>query len=248
MTDQPHAPSIDPGQVASFAAMAEEWWRADGKFRPLHRLNPARLTYLRDSLTAHFGREAAGRAPLDGLSIVDIGCGGGLVSEPLARLGAAVTGIDAAERNVGVARAHADAMGLAIDYRCLSAEALVAAGATFDAVLALEVVEHVADVDAFIGACAALVRPGGMLVAATLNRTLKSFATAIIGAEYVLRWLPPGTHDWKRFLRPHELARVVRRTGLQVTDIRGMSYDPLGDRWRLSSDLGVNYLLRATKA
>jgi 2-polyprenyl-6-hydroxyphenyl methylase/3-demethylubiquinone-9 3-methyltransferase len=247
MTEHPHSPSVDPSQVAAFAAMAEEWWRADGKFRPLHRLNPTRLTYLRDSLTAHFSRDPAGRAPLSGLRIVDIGCGGGLVTEPLARLGAEMTGIDAAERNIGVACTHAEAMGLGIDYRCTSAEALVAAGETFDAVLALEVVEHVADVDAFVAACGALVRPGGLLVAATLNRTLRSFATAIVGAEYLLRWLPPGTHDWKRFLRPHELARSFRRTGLHVTDIRGMSYDPIGDRWRLGADLGVNYLIRARK-
>jgi 2-polyprenyl-6-hydroxyphenyl methylase/3-demethylubiquinone-9 3-methyltransferase len=246
MTDQPApAASIDPREVANFAAIAEEWWRPDGKFRPLHRLNPARLGYIRDRLVTHFDLPGDARRPLEGLRLLDIGCGGGLVAEPLARLGAAVTGIDAAERNIQVAAQHAEGGGLAIEYRCAAAEDLVAAGERFDAVLALEVVEHVADVPGFLQACAGLVRPGGLFLASTLNRTVRAFATAIIGAEYVMRWLPPGTHDWRRFLRPHELARAVRASGLSVTDIAGLSYRPLRDEWRISADTGVNYLMAA---
>jgi 2-polyprenyl-6-hydroxyphenyl methylase/3-demethylubiquinone-9 3-methyltransferase len=239
------APSIDAREVANFAAIASEWWRADGKFRPLHRLNPARIGYLRDRLLAHFGRPPGGRRPLEGLRILDIGCGGGLVAEPLARLGAQVTGIDAAAENIAVAAAHAAEGGLGIEYRCAAPEDLAAAGGQFDAVLALEIVEHVADVPAFLGAAAGLVRPGGLLVASTLNRTVQAFATAIVGAEYIMRWLPPGTHDWRRFLRPHELARAVRAAGLQVTDISGLSYRPLKDEWHVTADTSVNYLLSA---
>lgn len=240
-------PSVDAREVANFAAIAGEWWRADGKFRPLHRLNPARIGYLRDRLLAHFGLPAEGRRPLAGLRILDIGCGGGLVAEPLARLGAQVTGIDAAAENVAVAAAHAAEGGLAIDYRCAAAEDLAAAGEQFDAVLTLEIVEHVADVPAFLGAAASLVRPGGLLAASTLNRTVQAFATAIVGAEYIMRWLPPGTHDWRRFLKPHELARAVRAAGLQVTDISGLSYRPLKDEWYVSADTTVNYLLTARR-
>lgn len=243
----PAAASIDPAEIAGFEAMAAEWWDSNGKFAPLHRLNPARLGYLRDRLTDRFGLDTRVRRPLAGLKLLDIGCGGGLVAEPLARLGAAVTGVDAGAGNIGIARAHAARAGLDIDYRCVAAESLAAAGERFDAVLALEVVEHVADLDAFLATAATLVRPGGLLVLSTLNRTVKAFALAIVGAEYVMRWLPRGTHRWDRFLRPHELARAVRGTGLAVTDITGMAYDPLRGDWRLGRDTAVNYLLAASK-
>jgi 2-polyprenyl-6-hydroxyphenyl methylase / 3-demethylubiquinone-9 3-methyltransferase len=196
------APSIDPAEIAKFAAMAEAWWDPDGKFRPLHRLNPARLTYVRDSCAARFQRDAKGVRPLADLGLIDIGCGGGLLCEPLARLGARVTGIDAGERNIAIARNHAAESELQIDYREATAESLAAAGERFDVVLSMEVVEHVADPAGFLAACAALVAPGGLLIVATLNRTAKSFALAIVGAEYLLRWVPRGTHDWRRFLRP----------------------------------------------
>lgn len=240
--------SVDPAEIARFSAMAEEWWDPAGKFRPLHRLNPVRLAFIRDSLAEHFGRDARRPHPLGGLGILDIGCGGGLVAEPMARLGARVTGVDAAEKNIAVARVHAEQSGLDIDYRHASAEALLAAGERFDAVLALEVVEHVADLGAFLGACAGLVRPGGAMVLATLNRTPQSYLLAIVGAEYVMGWLPRGTHQWSRFVRPSELAGALRPRGVAVRKLRGMSYSPLRDQWRLSDDLGVNYLAFATKA
>jgi 2-polyprenyl-6-hydroxyphenyl methylase/3-demethylubiquinone-9 3-methyltransferase len=239
--------SIDEAEVARFAEMADAWWDPAGAFRPLHRLNPIRLAYLRDHLTAHFARDRSAFTPFAGLELVDIGCGGGLVAEPMARLGARVTGIDAGEANVAVARLHAEQAGLAIDYRAVTAEALADAGARFDIVLALEIIEHVADRALFLAAAASLVRPGGCLVAATLNRTLKSFALAIVGAEYLLRWLPRGTHDWRRFPRPSELAADLRRHGLAVEDVSGVAYDPLSDSWRLGRDVGVNYMLFATK-
>ncbi len=243
----PASASIDPAEIAGFEAMAAEWWDPKGKFAPLHNLNPARLAYLRDRLVDRFAVDKAERRPLAGLKVLDIGCGGGLVAEPLARLGAAVTGVDAGAGNIGVARTHAAQAGLDIDYRCAAAEDLAAAGEQFDAVLALEVVEHVADLEAFLGAAAALVRPGGLLVLSTLNRTVRAFALAIVGAEYVMRWLPRGTHRWDRFLRPHELARAVRTSGLAVTDIAGMSYDLRRSEWRIDRDTAVNYLLTAVK-
>ena len=244
---EPQAASIDPAEVANFTAMAADWWNPAGKFRPLHQLGPVRLAYIRDRLIARFGLDSAARRPLAGLRLLDIGCGGGLIAEPMARLGATVVGVDAAEKNIGVARAHAAESGLEIDYRCTSAEALADAGEQFDAVLALEVVEHVANVDTFLEACSRMVRPGGLLVAATLNRTPLSWAAAIVAAEYVLRWLPRGTHDWRKFLKPHELARGLRDHGLALADLRGMSYNPLRDSWRLTGDTSINYLLTAEK-
>jgi len=243
----PASPSIDVAEVERFSALAETWWDPKGSMAPLHRLNPARLGFLRQTLAAHFGRDARSLSPFDGLRIVDIGCGGGLISEPLARLGAVVTGIDAAEANIAVARAHARGADLEVDYRQASAEELSAAGERFDAVLALEVVEHVADLDAFLAAAAALVRPGGAFIASTLNRTPRSLLFAIVGAEYVLGWLPRGTHRWDRFLKPSELAAALRRRGLQARDIRGLVYDLLGREWRLGRDLGVNYLIFAVR-
>jgi 2-polyprenyl-6-hydroxyphenyl methylase/3-demethylubiquinone-9 3-methyltransferase len=237
--------SVDPAEIAKFTAMAEAWWDPQGKFRPLHRLNPIRLTYIRDSCAIRFKREAKGPRPLAGLSLVDIGCGGGLLCEPLARLGARVTGIDAGQRNIAIAQNHARDSELEIDYREATAEALAAAGERFDVVLSMEVVEHVADPAGFLASCAQLVAPGGLLIVATLNRTAKSFAFAIVGAEYLLRWLPRGTHDWRRFLRPSEMAGMIRPQGLTLGEAIGVIYSPLGDNWRLSaSDLDVNYMLR----
>lgn len=241
------SPSIDAEEVERFSALAESWWDPKGSMAPLHRLNPARLGFLRQALAAHFDRDARSLRPFQGLRMLDIGCGGGLISEPLARLGAVVTGIDAAEANIAVARAHARGAELDIDYRQASAEELSAAGERFDAVLALEVVEHVADLDAFLEAAAMLVPPGGAFVASTLNRTPKSLLFAILGAEYVLGWLPRGTHRWDRFLRPSELAAALRRRGVQVREIRGLVYDPLAGEWRLGRDLGVNYLVFAAR-
>ncbi len=241
------SPSIDQAEVERFSALAETWWDPRGSMAPLHRLNPARLGFIRQALAEHFGRDAKSLQPFDGLRVLDVGCGGGLISEPLARLGATVTGIDAAEANIAVARAHARGADLEIDYRQASAEELAAAGARFDAVLALEVVEHVADVDAFLDAVATLVRPGGAFVASTLNRTPKSLLFGIVGAEYVLGWLPRGTHRWDRFLRPSEFAAGLRRQGLQVRQIRGLVYDLLAGEWRLGRDLGVNYLVYAAR-
>jgi len=240
--------TIDPEEIARFSAMAAEWWDPDGKFRPLHRFNPVRLGYLRDHLCAHFGRAPKKLRPLDGLSILDVGCGGGLISEPLTRMGATVTGIDASDRNIGTAQAHAAESGLDIDYRAMSAEDLVQDGKTFDAVVALEIVEHVADLPLFAESCAALTRPGGMLVFATLNRTPKSWLFAIVGAEYVLRWLPRGTHSWEKFVRPSELAGVLEAGGAAVRDITGVTYNPLQDDWQLGRDVAVNYLMVAEKA
>jgi 2-polyprenyl-6-hydroxyphenyl methylase / 3-demethylubiquinone-9 3-methyltransferase len=241
----PASPSIDVEEVQRFSALADTWWDPKGSMAPLHRLNPARLGFLRQTLAAHFDRDAKSLRPFDALRILDIGCGGGLISEPLARLGAVVTGIDAAEANIAVARAHARVADLEINYRQASAEELSAAGERFDAVLALEVVEHVADLDAFLAAAAALVRPGGAFIASTLNRTPKSLIFGIVGAEYVLGWLPRGTHRWDRFVKPSEFAAALRRHGLQARDIRGLLYDLLAREWRLGRDLGVNYLIFA---
>jgi len=242
------AGSVDAEEVAKFAAMAEAWWDPEGKFRPLHRFNPVRLTFIRDRLCSHFGRDPLGELPLKGLRLLDIGCGGGLLCEPLARLGAEVTGLDAAEQNIEVARLHAAESGLQIDYRHDTVEALAESGAVFDAVLNMEVVEHVADVDGFLAASAGLVRPGGAMVLATLNRTPKAFLLAIVGAEYLLRWLPRGTHDWRRFLRPSEVSRRLQRGGLEIAELTGVAYNPLTDAWRLAPrDLDVNYMLVAVK-
>ena len=239
--------TIDDDEVARFSAMADEWWDPTGKFRPLHKFNPIRLGYIRDRLCADFGRDPRSLTPLDGLTLLDVGCGGGLISEPLARMGATVTGIDASERNIGTARAHAARSDLEIDYRCTTAEDLMAAGETYDIVLSLEVVEHVADVDLFLDSCTALVRDGGAMVLATLNRTPKAFMFGIVGAEYVMRWLPRGTHDWRKFVRPSELCRSLRRNGVDVSDISGLSFNPLTDEWRVSGDVSVNYILFGTK-
>lgn len=239
--------TIDAGEVERFAAIAADWWNENGAFRPLHRLNPARVEYARDHLAAHFARDIKTRRPFAGLRLLDIGCGGGLMCEPMARLGFAVTGIDADVTALDVARDHAAAQNLHVDYQSRAAEHLAAAKETFDAVLALEVVEHATDPALFIATATSLVKPGGALLLSTLNRTPRAFATAIIGAEYVLRWLPRGTHDYRKFRRPSELARDVRNAGLSVTDIRGLNYEAWHDTWKLGNKLSVNYLLFATK-
>jgi 2-polyprenyl-6-hydroxyphenyl methylase/3-demethylubiquinone-9 3-methyltransferase len=239
--------SVDPAEIARFAAMADEWWDPAGKFKPLHKFNPVRLGYIRDRLAQHFGRDPLGAKPLAGLRLLDIGCGGGLVAEPMARLGATVVAIDASAKNIAIASNHAVRMGLAIDYRHATAEDLVAAGEQFDAVLSLEVVEHVADVDLFLSNCGDLVRAGGALVVATLNRTPKAFLLAIVGAEYVMRWLPRGTHEWKKFVRPGEISDALRKPGLAVTHVTGVAFNPILDTWRLARDLDVNYMAFAVK-
>lgn len=241
------APTVDDEEVARFSALAEEWWDPSGKMAVLHRFNPVRLDYIRDHLTAHFGRDPRHTDSLAGLRLLDIGCGGGLLCEPLARLGAEVVGVDPSERNIGTARVHAEGAGLAIDYRAATAEALAAAGERFDAVLAMEVIEHVADVDAFLKACGEMVRPGGLFFLATINRTLKAFAFAIVGAEYVLNWLPRGTHQWDRFLTPDEVEDGLAAAGLRVLDLTGVVYAPLSDEWRRSRDTDVNYMLVSEK-
>ncbi len=243
-----HSASVDPDELAKFAARADDWGDPAGKFAPLHRLNPARLTFIRDRIAAHQGRDPLAERPLAGLRVLDIGCGGGLLCEPLARLGAQVTGIDAAEPNVAAAARHAAEAGLDIDYRHTTAESLTAGGTHFDLVLNMEVVEHVADVKAFLQASAALAAPGGAMVLATLNRTPKSFAFAIVGAEYLLRWLPRGTHDWRKFLRPSELVAYLSADGLETKELTGVAYNPLTGAWHLAArDLGVNYMIFAVK-
>lgn len=239
------AASIDPDEIARFSAMSAEWWNPEGKFRPLHRFNPVRLAFIRDRLAAHFGRDPAAESPLAGLRLLDIGCGGGLLAEPMARLGAQVTGLDAAPRSIAIARAHAAQSGLAIDYRCETVESLATSGDRFDVVLNMEVVEHVADRTAFLGACCDLLAPGGVMIIATLNRTPKAFAFAIVGAEYLLRWLPRGTHEWRKFVRPSELAAALRPHGVDIVETTGLRYDPLSDGWALSRDLDVNYMVVA---
>ena len=239
--------SVDQDEVAKFSALAKEWWDPAGKLKPLHALNPTRLAFIRDSVATRVGRDPLGGVPLDGLSVLDIGCGGGLLTEPLCRMGAEVTGIDASAENIAVASRHAEEQGLTIDYRHCTAESLAASGRTFDAVVTMEVVEHVADLTSFLEACGALVKAKGCLVAATLNRTPKSFLLAIVGAEYLLRWVPRGTHDWRRFVRPSELAGGLRQGGLEVAEVTGVAYNPLTDTWRLARDTDVNYMIFATK-
>ena len=239
------AAAVDEGEVARFSALAEQWWDQEGSFRPLHEINPVRVRYVRDALAARIARKGSDDSPLAGLDVLDVGCGGGLLAEPLARLGASVTGIDPSARNIAAAADHARAMGLRIDYRHAGVEELAAEDRRFDAVVALEVVEHVPDLTAFAGACVSVARPDAVLILATLNRTAKAFALAIVGAEYVLGWLPRGTHRWRRFVRPSELSRALERSGARLSALDGVSYDPLGGEWRLSRDLSVNYLATA---
>jgi len=246
--DPLNAPSVDPAEIAKFARLAAEWWDPNGKFRPLHQFNPVRLKFIRALAAAHFGRDEKSLKPFAGLSLLDIGCGGGLLSEPMARMGFTVLGADASERNIGIAAAHASGAELPLDYRATTAEALAEDGASFDVILNMEVVEHVAEVTDFLHACGALLKPGGLMVVATINRTLKSLALAKIGVEYVLRWLPAGTHDWNRFIKPAELEILLEGAGLIVTQLQGVAFDPLRWEWRLSADTDVNYTMVAVKA
>ncbi len=239
--------SIDRAEVARFDALAATWWDPRGPMRVLHRFNPVRLAYIRDAICKHYARSSETPFALDGLSIVDVGCGGGVLSEPLARLGADVTGLDPAVQNIAAARRHAEAEGIAVNYRAETIEAVVAAGRSFDVVLIMEVIEHVSDMHAFVRTAASAVKPGGLLFAATLNRTMRSFALAIVGAEYVLGWLPKGTHDWEKFVTPAELSAALRAGGLSVTDTTGVVYNPLTDGWRASRDTAVNYMLAAER-
>jgi len=244
---QAQSATLDAEEIARFGKLAAEWWDAEGPFRPLHRINPVRLTYIRDQFCRQFARDPKSPKSLSGLAVLDIGCGGGLVCEPLTRLGASVTGIDPAAETIEAAKAHARAAELDIDYQAATAEDIAAKGKSFDVVLLLEVVEHVPDVPAFLKAVAPLVKPGGIMILSTLNRTLKAYALAIVGAEYILRWLPIGTHQWDRFVRPEELASALGAAGLKLTDTRGMVYNPLADEWSLSSDTDVNYFATAIR-
>ena len=242
------ASTLDAAEVAKFDRIAAEWWDPHGKFAPIHKFNPVRLGFIRDRVVKHFGLDGHAAAPLTGLRLLDIGCGGGILCEPMARLGAEVVGVDPSPATIDAACVHARASRLAIDYRSTSVEQMAAAGERFDIVLAMEVVEHVADVDAFIAACGQVLRPDGLMVVATINRTLKAFALAIVGAEYVLRWLPRGTHAYEKFVRPVELGRALVAAGLKVAVTAGVTYSPLTDAWRLSSDTDVNYMLTAEKS
>ena len=241
MTDK--TGTIDPAEIAKFEAMAAEWWDPNGKFRPLHMMNPVRLDYITRQIAAEFGRDPTAERPFEGLRLLDIGCGGGLLSEPMARLGADVVGADAAERNIPVARVHAEQSGLTIDYRHTSAEALAAAGEQFDVVLNMEVVEHVADPQAYLTACHDLLKSGGLMLCSTINRNPKSFAMAIVGAEYIMRWLPKGTHEWSKFITPDELFKMIEIAGLRPVDRKGYVFNPISWGWSISDrDLSVNYV------
>ena len=240
--------TIDAGEIAKFEAMAAEWWDPNGKFRPLHMLNPCRLDYITTQIAAEFDRDLTQPAPFAGLRLLDIGCGGGLLSEPMARLGADVVGADAAPRNIPVAQIHARQQGLQIDYRHTPAEAMAAAGEQFDVVLNMEVVEHVADPLTYLAACRMLLRPGGLMVCSTINRNAKSFAMAIVGAEYVMRWLPKGTHEWHKFITPDELCDLLRQAGLDPVDRKGFVFNPVRWDWSLSDrDLSVNYVTSSVR-
>ncbi len=239
--------SINPKEVEKFAAMAQTWWDESGPFKPLHRFNPLRIDYIKRHACAHFNRNREDSQPLKGLNILDIGCGGGLLCEPMARLGATVTGIDASEKNIHIAALHAEQSGLNITYRHITAEALLATGERFDLVLNMEVVEHVAQPEQFLKDSAGLVKEGGMMVVATLNRTAKSYLLAIIGAEYLLRWLPRGTHDWQKFLKPSEVIFPLEAAGLKLQELTGAIFNPITQQWRTGKDVSVNYMVRFTR-
>ena len=243
MATAPPASSIDAGEIERFSAIAADWWNPKGKFAPLHRFNPVRLQFIRDEAALRFGRDVLQLRPFDGLTLLDIGCGGGLLCEPMRRLGFDVTGVDASERTIGAATAHAAEVGLDIDYRCTTAEAMLAQGARFDVILNMEVIEHVADPGQFLRDTCAMLKPGGLMVVATLNRTAKAMALAVVGAEYVLRWLPIGTHDWKKFVTPSELTGFLADQPVVVEGPFGVSLDVLSGRWGRSADTDVNYMM-----
>jgi 2-polyprenyl-6-hydroxyphenyl methylase/3-demethylubiquinone-9 3-methyltransferase len=235
--------TVDEAEIAHFSAMAAEWWSPTGKFRPLHKQNPTRLAFIRENIIAHFGLDEKAQSPFESMKMLDIGCGGGLICEPMTRMGASMTGADASEVNIGIASTHAKENGLEIDYRATTAESLAEAGEQFDVVLAMEVVEHVSDVPLFIKACTSMVKPGGLMFMSTLNRTMKSWALAIVGAEYILRWLPVGTHQWDKFVTPDELEAAFTDTALTMTKKEGMIYNPILDRWSRGSDMDINYMV-----
>ena len=239
--------TIDQGEVDRFSAMAAEWWSPTGKFKPLHKFNPVRLAYIRDRAAENFSRSPKSAKPLEGLRVLDIGCGGGLLSEPVARMGAEVVGADPSEKNIGIASTHAKASGVTVDYRAVTAEQLAEAGEAFDIVLNMEVVEHVADVELFMNTCAGMVRPGGLMFVATINRTMKAAALAIFAAENVLRWLPRGTHQYEKLVRPEELEKPLVANGLEIIDRTGVFFNPLANQWNLSKDMDVNYMLLAKR-
>ncbi|HTW34562.1 MAG TPA: bifunctional 2-polyprenyl-6-hydroxyphenol methylase/3-demethylubiquinol 3-O-methyltransferase UbiG [Rhizomicrobium sp.] len=241
-------PTVDPEEVRKFATLAIEWWNPRGKFAPLHKFNPVRLKFVRDEAARHFGRDLKALKPFDGLSLLDIGCGGGLLSEPMARIGFTVTGADASDENVQIARAHAQQSGVKVNYRFTTAEALSAARESFDVVLNTEVIEHVADPTLYLKSCAELVKPGGLMFVGTLNKTMKSLMLGKVAAEYVLGWLPAGSHDWSRFIPPKKLTRMLKDVGLKVTAVRGMSFSVLTWSWQLTADTDINYLVVAEKA
>jgi 2-polyprenyl-6-hydroxyphenyl methylase/3-demethylubiquinone-9 3-methyltransferase len=243
----PAQSTIDEAEVARFSALAAEWWNPHGKFGVLHKFNPVRLGFIRDQAAAHFGRDPKGMKPFAGLRLLDIGCGGGLLSEPMTRLGFEVLGADASAKNIKTASVHAEEQGLAIDYRATTAEALAESGERFDAILNMEVIEHVADLNLFLTSCASMLKPSGIMFVATINRTAKAFALAIVGAEYVLGWLPRGTHDWAKFVKPLELDTVLTRAGLNVMTETGVMFNPLAGQWLLTSDTDVNYMVAAKK-
>jgi 2-polyprenyl-6-hydroxyphenyl methylase/3-demethylubiquinone-9 3-methyltransferase len=241
------ATTIDQSEVDRFSAMAAEWWDPTGKFKPLHKFNPVRLSYIRDLVCENFGRDVRSHKPFEGLRFLDIGCGGGLLSEPMARMGATVVGADPSEKNVRIAETHAAESGVSVDYRAVSAEQLAEAGETFDVILNMEVVEHVADVNLFISTCASMVRPGGLMFVATINRTFKANALAIIAAERILRWLPKGTHSYDKLVKPEELEAPLQAGGMEITHRTGVFYNVLQDRWNLSRDMDVNYMMLAKR-
>ncbi|MEM8878624.1 MAG: bifunctional 2-polyprenyl-6-hydroxyphenol methylase/3-demethylubiquinol 3-O-methyltransferase UbiG [Pseudomonadota bacterium] len=247
MSNAAKATTIDDDEIARFSALSAEWWNPNGKFRVLHKFNPVRLAYIRDAVTMHFDRDPRSTECMKGLRFLDIGCGGGLLSEPMARLGADVLGADASRTNVEVARIHSEKTGVPVDYRCTSAEELAEAGEKFDVVLNMEVVEHVADVGLFMQSCCSMVKPGGLMFVATINRTAKAFALAIIGAEYVLGWLPKGTHQFDKLVKPSELDAAFDANGMRRVDAQGVFYNVLADEWRVSRDMDVNYMVLAEK-
>lgn len=239
--------TINQAEVEKFSALADQWWDPKGQFKPLHKFNPVRLAYIREKVLAHFVRDGVKRAPFEGLSLLDVGCGGGLLCEPMSRLGFDVLGVDAAERNIKIASIHAEKMGADVNYAHKTAEQLVEEGQQFDVVLNMEVVEHVDNVPLYLKSCAALVKPGGLLFTATINRTARAYALAIVGAEYVLRWLPKGTHDYSKFLAPEEITSVLEREGLRIKDKCGVTYSPFRDEWSRSRDMNVNYMVLMEK-